>query len=741
MLLLLTPPWRTLRWFLPFGNLPILLMSLFSLPATYANPVATAHVEARLISEVTAIAVQQPFWVALHLKMKPGWHTYWRNPGDSGLATRLIWQLPEGFTASDIHWPYPERIASGPLANYGYHGETALLVQLTPPAQLADNVTLTVVAKWLACEEICIPEQADLTLTLPRISESPPVAAQWQAVFQRARDALPRPAPWPTTFTASDSLQLQIASDDTSSLKAKKLWFFPFDEGVVNHAAPQPLDLHPNGLTLTLTRGDRRAPLTRLTGVLVVHAASPEAAHAYEIVAMPATAPPRVGSAAAIATSPISPTTSASPPPPPSFPAQSSAGVSISLVGALLMALLGGIVLNLMPCVLPVLSMKALSLMQQAHQQPHQVRQQGLLFTAGVLICFTVLAGSLLILRAFGAQIGWGFQLQSPTFTTLISYLLFTLGLSLSGVLTLGNSLMGFGQQWTQRADAWGALATGGLAVIVATPCTAPFMGVALGYALTQPWYNALLIFQTLGVGLALPYLIVSLNPQWLRFLPKPGMWMVRLKELLAFPLYATVIWLIWVLSLQVGPSGVVIALSGMLLIVMAIWLMQQTTDRRWRLVGQLSAVGLLIIALSLPFLSTPDSIATSKTTSDAPITRTGQGPAWEPFSAARLAELQAQNQPIFINFTAAWCITCQVNEQMALRSAKVAAHFAQQGIVYLKADWTNYNPEINSFINQFGRDGVPLYVFYRHPKAEPIILPQILTETLLLETIQARAL
>lgn len=408
----------------------------------------------------------------------------------------------------------------------------------------------------------------------------------------------------------------------------------------------------------------------------------------------------------------------------------------LSLFQAVYCAVLGGIILNLMPCVFPMLSIKVLGFVRHGQGCARAVRRHGMVFTAGVLGSFAVIAGLLIILQAGGAQIGWGFQLQSPVFVTVLACLIFAMGLSLSGVLTVGSSLMGFGHGLAARPGYAGSLATGALTTVVATPCTAPFMGASICFALTQPWYISLVIFEALGFGLALPYLLLSFTPALLRFLPRPGPWMERLKKFLAWPMYATVAWLVWVLGLQAGSAGVMAALAGMSLIVVWAWLLQAsfTKNRPRRRLAGIMAMG-LVMGIAVGVVDLPAGTA-AFVSQDSQQTR--QGPIWESFSASRLAELRADKRPVFINFSAAWCITCLANERMALSSPKVAARFKEKGLIYLKGDWTNQDPEITKALAAFGRSGVPLYVLYPPiPKAGPIILPQVLTETLLLERLE----
>jgi thiol:disulfide interchange protein DsbD len=408
---------------------------------------------------------------------------------------------------------------------------------------------------------------------------------------------------------------------------------------------------------------------------------------------------------------------------------------SLTLIMAMALALAGGLILNLMPCVLPVLSVKAIALIEHSEVSPRVSRRHGLAYTAGVLASFAALAGALIALRAGGSEIGWGFQLQSPVVVTLLAYVLFALALSLSGVLVIGTRLAGMGHGLASRPRYAGSFFTGALATVAATPCTAPFMGVAIGFALTQPPATALLVFEALGLGLALPFLVLSVVPAWRRLLPRPGPWMERLRQALALPLYASVAWLVWVASRQVGPDGVALILAGLVLIAFAAWLHQRTraASTRWRRVALPLALACVAAAVAAGPLAGGTLFASAGVTSP-----TGAGVKWEPFTPKRLAELRAQGTPVFVNFTAAWCITCLVNERVALHSPAVAQVFARKGVVYLKADWTSKSPEIAALLESFGRSGVPLYVVYgRSAAGTPQVLPQILSETGLIEAIE----
>jgi thiol:disulfide interchange protein DsbD len=406
----------------------------------------------------------------------------------------------------------------------------------------------------------------------------------------------------------------------------------------------------------------------------------------------------------------------------------------IGFFTALVLALIGGIILNLMPCVFPVLSIKALSLVSHADQSPAQIRLQGVVYTLGVLVSFALLALLLILLKAGGAQIGWGFQFQSPLFVLALAYLMFAVGLSLSGVFYIGGAAVGVGTSLTDKPGYSGSFFTGVLATIVATPCTAPFMAAALGYALTQPAVKLLAIFLSLGLGLALPYLLLTSWPRLQRWLPRPGQWMERAKQVLAFPMYAAAIWLVWVLVQQAGVDAIVVALGGMLLIAFAAWLYNSTlaSSNTARNLGTISALVLLLLALVIGYRGVKSSSAIAATSS---IKTAEQN--WESYSDSRLRELLGEGKPVFLNFTASWCISCLVNERVALSDVKVKESFKQAGITYLKGDWTNRDAEITNFLKKFNRSGVPLYVFYPAGKSsEPRELPQILTPDMVISAV-----
>jgi thiol:disulfide interchange protein len=682
-----------------------------------AAPEPTApKVSVELLSEVRAIASGETFWVALRQRIAPGWHTYWMNPGDSGEPPRVEWALPTGFTAGEIAWPYPERIPVGPAMSFGYSDEVVLPIPLTAPTTLkiGSRVALRAQASWVVCEKTCIPEEAPVALTLPVVGSPAAPDPRGAPLIAAARRAVPTPSPWTASFVATPAVvTLRIDARGLSAERITEIAFFPSRWGAIENAAPQRARADAAGISLEMTRGPlAEAAAAPIEGVLVVaeRLDGGTARHALSLTAAPRTAPSLDERAA------------------------------VSLVGAMALALGGGLLLNLMPCVLPVLSVKALGLLQHASGRPAVLRLHGLAYTGGVLASFAVVVAVLIALRAGGEQLGWGFQLQSPVFVTFLAGVLFAVALTLSGIVVVGTQLAAAGQSFAARSGYGGSFATGALATVAATPCTAPLMGAAVGFALTQPWATALIVFETLGLGLALPYLVLTFVPGWRRLLPRPGPWMVRLQQLLAFPLYASVAWLVWVVSQQSGPSGVAVALAALVLIALAAWLHYALSRVRalWRRTATLAILGLAVGAVGFgPWLGT-----------GSPSTRTeavpSGGVAWEPFSPSRLAELRAAGKPVFVNFTAAWCITCLVNERVALRSATVIDVFARKGVVPLKADWTTRDPAITQVLASLGRSGVPLYVLYPagtagEARTGPLMLPQILSEQHVIDAIEKK--
>ena len=694
--------------------LTAIALTLASTVSPAASPqAATPQVRAELIASVTAVQPGEQIQLGLHQKIIPHWHTYWVNPGDSGLPTTIAWTLPDGTKTGDIQWPAPSRFKLGPVSNYGYENEVVLLTPLTIPNSLQPGSSFPVKATvdWLVCQEICIPQQVELELNLPVIAAGTP-RQPGSPLIDKTLAALPAASPWQTRVdTTSDGLLLHASGAGIAALKPAEVWFYADEWGKTAHDGPQTLRIEGDTLALHIQPGDAAPSAgSQLNGILTIRHAD-GGVSAYKISA------PVSGSAAIASTLP-------------------NTRDDIQLGAALLFALLGGLVLNLMPCVFPVLSIKALALLRHAHQSPAHTRLQGLAYTAGVLASFSLLAGVLIALKTGGAEVGWGFQFQSPIFVLAVAYLMFAVGLNLSGVFTLGASTAGVGTTLADKPGYAGSFFTGVLATVVATPCTAPFMGAALGFALGQPTAVLLAVFLSLGLGLALPYLLLSFWPALQRLLPRPGRWMERLKEFLAFPMYGAAVWLVWVLAQQAGPNAIAIALGGMLAIAFAAWLYE--TSHAVRPLARHGSRVLAAAALGLALAGGYAGIASN--VADAAQTRTAKvaGKAWEPYTKARFDALRAEEKPVFVNFTAAWCITCLANERVALSDESVIAAFRQTGITYLKGDWTNQDPQISAHLADFGRSGVPLYLFYPGGnKTEARVLPQLLTPTTVIDALQ----
>jgi len=683
--------------------------------------VTTENVRSELVSEVVTVKPGEPFWVALRQTLRPKWHTYWKNPGESGLPTEITWKLPEGARADPIVWPAPILFDIGGVINYGFKDESMLLVRITPPADLAGPLTLAAEANWLVCEDVCIPEEGKFELVLPSGTAATPAPPATRDLFEKARRAVPTASPWPARYGLSKT------GDPTLLVEAKGLkpdtigdvYFFPAEWGPIATMAKQTATVTPEGIRIPLKRGDAKAAMpAQLAGTLVLteKTADGSVRQAFDLSAKldPAFVPAATGSLA-----------------------NAVGAEQLSLLQALAFALLGGLILNLMPCVFPVLAMKAAAFARLAGHARSEMRRDGLAYTAGVLVSFAAMAGVLIALRSTVGEVSWGFQFQSPVFSLLIAYLFFVVGLNLSGVFEVGNRLAGVGQGLVSRGGTTGAFFTGVLAVIVATPCTAPFMAAALGFALSQPAPATVAVLLAMGLGLALPYLALSMTPALQRLMPRPGPWMDRLRQFLAFPMYASAVWMIWVLTQQTGADGVLYALGGMILIAFAIWLLRLGSGASagtWARRGLAAAAVLLAFAATLKLDDSPATAASASGGPNAGVSFEG----WERFSRARMAEAVAAGKPVFVDFTAAWCITCLVNERVALEVPAVRRAFEQAGVVKLKGDWTNRDAEISGVLKELGRAGVPLYLFWAPGADRPKILPQVLTEQLILSELSS---
>jgi thiol:disulfide interchange protein len=660
---------------------------------------ADRHVTVRLVPETTSVRPGGTVRVGIEQTISPGWHTYWVNPGDSGAPMRVTWQLPPGFQTSPLIWPVPSRIRTGPLLSYGYEGKAVMMQDLTVPQNLPNGpMTVTVNIETLVCKDICIPEMNRLQLIL-----NGPVPGDSRAWLAGQSVNFPSQSTHQdATYEFDDATHLRLSLVNAGTLfpgLSARADFFPLDWGYTDNDTLPVIHLDSTGtLSIRLKRGIR--PFDKATvfhGLLVYKNNKGERS----ILSIQASA-----SAETLA------------------PAATQAMASAhfrevhAFIPALFLALLGGLILNLMPCVFPVLSMKALSLLSMNEKEKAHARAYGLSYTAGVIVCFLAIAGVLLALKAGGAQIGWGFQLQNPLVVLLLSWLLFVIGLNFSGLFEISGSFANLGSGFIGKQGVRGSFFTGMLAALVATPCTAPFMGAAMGYALLQPAPVALCVFLALGLGLALPYLIVCMSPSLQCLLPRPGRWMQVLREFLAFPMYASAAWLVWVYAMQVGQNGILVALAGMIVLALIVWLTMRMPRTRWPRIAAMA--GLVWTGMARPSLPVPAAVA-AETPGDS-----------LPFDTQRLQEALQSDDPVFVNMTAAWCITCKINERVALNRQETRALFAANHVRYLRGDWTNQDAAITAFLARYGRSGVPLYVYYGPPaggqRPDAVILPQILT-------------
>jgi thiol:disulfide interchange protein/DsbC/DsbD-like thiol-disulfide interchange protein len=697
----------------------MLVAASFVASAVHGEGVATPHVRAELLLEKPSVAPGESFDVALRLRMKDGWHTYWKHPGDSGEPTEISWNLPPGFTAGDIQWPYPQKISLAPLTTHGYEGEVMLLVPFKAASDAKPGTTarVTADAHWMVCEKICIPEDVTLALDVP-IGAGPVAPSEAAAaVFASTRAKLPIPADdWNIAASEQDKqFVLRIEPPQGVTLDGD-MQFFAASGPLIEYSAPQTTSVDGGVVTMTLVRSPYLTGTPkRINGILLAAHGVRGGPTAIELD-VPFSAPMAGASAATPAASAVTAATATTAVPP-------------TLLVALALAFAGGVVLNLMPCVFPVVSLKILAFVQAAGDDPRRVRAHGLTFAAGVLVAFWALAALLLALRAAGEEIGWGFQLQSPGFVAAMAFLLFGLGLSLAGLVEIGTSLTRVGG--ASSSGYRSSFMNGALATVVATPCTAPFMGAALGYAMTQSAGTSMLIFTALGAGMAAPYVALSAWPALLRFLPRPGVWMLRFRQLTAFPLFATVAWLAWVFGHQTGIDGVLRLLLGLTLLALGLWIWGQwvtlSAAERTKWVARTAGAGFIVAGLVLAATSAPAATA-------ATASKPAGGIAWEIYSEESVAAHRAAGRPVFIDFTAAWCLTCKVNERIAFSSNEVHELVKARNIAMLKADWTSKDPAITRALAGFGRSGVPLYVLYEaDPAAQPRLLPEILSPGILL--------
>ncbi|MCH8550260.1 MAG: thioredoxin family protein [Balneolaceae bacterium] len=698
----------------------IAITSLFT-TALSAQPVQNENAELELISENLTIQPGQTFWIGVRMNLRDGWYVYYRNPGDSGMPLMTEWMQDEDFQVGEIEWPYPVWIdvAAG-LASYGYYGSELFMMEATAPEDLqpGSEVTLRAEADYLICEKVCIPEYADLELTLRVTDEEPEYHDAHLDLFSDTRSRLPVVLPyWDASAEVTDdgnTILLELTTSEFDLLDYSEVIYFANEEGEIENANKPQFRVDGNSVIIEMQKsGYKSDDVSRVWGLVYNADGWDEAGSIRAItVDIDLSGDQSIADRSSERDSPI--------------PA--------SMWMILIFAFTGGLILNLMPCVFPILSIKIMNFMQMSGHNPAEVKKHGWVFGLGVLLSFLFLAGLLLGLRAAGQELGWGFQLQTPAFIAFMTFLMFGLGLSLMGVFEIGSSLINVAGKAGNAEGLRGSFFSGVLATVLATPCTAPFMGTALGVAITLPAHTALLIFAMLGVGMAAPYILLSSFPALMKFLPKPGAWMETFKQAMAFPLFATAIWLIWVFGQQAGVDGLTKLLVGLLLLSIAIWIINRwkayKISSRARIFSRSVATLLIVGGFFIAASSDPVSTGSEEIAAD------GFGITWEPFTQNVVDQHRADGKNIFIDFTAAWCITCKANERIIFSSDRVKNRFEELGFVMVKADWTNRNPEITRALESFGRNGVPLYVIYSGELDEPMVLPELLTPGIVLDAL-----
>ena len=699
-----------------------------------SGPFKAQHLSVELTSLAPSVSPGGQVTVGLVVTLEEHWHVYWVNAGDSGEPPALKWTLPAGVTSGPMQFPTPSRLPLGPLMDFGYEDSTAFPFQISvAPSVKPGRIHLDAKVNWLVCREVCIPGKGHLGLDLNVAPNAP--AGQELGALGAAIKSLPRPLPPRVQFSVlggRDEFVLTLLN--LGDIKADDVEFYPFDPDQIVNAADQDFEPLPNGFRLRIPLApDPNAPNSdpnhppppgklpaSLHGLLKV-----SDSESYDV-----SAPVVPGETPAAAATPTRPTT--------------SSASTLTALPAIGLALLGGIILNLMPCVFPVLFLKGLALVQSSGEERKRMRSHGLIYTLGILVSFWIIVGVLLALRATGSHIGWGFQLQSPAFIAVLAAFLFFFALSLAGQFDLGLSLTSAGGELAKKEGYAGSFFTGVLATIVATPCTAPLMGAAIGFALAQPASMTFAVFTALGLGLALPYLLLTLQPAWTRILPRPGAWMETLKHFTSVPLFATVIWLVWVYGrLHTGAAGTESDHVGYLLLCFLVLAIAGWVLNRWpaRLGSAVAATLLVILALAIPLSQTRHFTAESGSTQTGSVATSEPNLSWQPYSDAALTSARASGHPVFIDFTAAWCLSCQVNERAVLHAADVEHALADHKFTLLRADWTQYSPAITAELASLNRSGVPTYVIYpATPTARPDVLPELLTKSVVLGAIQADA-
>ena len=659
----------------------LICASLISTQALTDSIVDASDSRIEILTESTSITPGDELLIGFKFTLNPGWHTYWENPGDAGEGASIKWNLPNDVSASEILWPGPQRIPVEPLMTFGYEDEVVLLTKIYTSEATIVPLNLNALVSWYTCKEICIPQEAEVSIPIKLGDKTPSVS---KAILDQTLEEVP--IQFEGTYRVQrleDSyiLQGQLENQD----QYDSIYFFPKDYGLTDYTKDQFYEINKDSFSLQIKAAEIEIENRTFEGVIAINKG--EAVSFIEI----------------------------------NYPLKAKPiSQEFNIFTLIFFAFLGGLILNIMPCVFPILSIKILRFVEQSGDSTYKTIQQGLLFSLGVIVSFLAIAALLVSLKSGGESIGWGYQLQSPIVVSLLVYLFVVLGYIFMSNMVLGTSLARLSSISLGKGDSIESFLTGVLAVIVASPCTAPFMGSAIGFALLQPSFYSVLIFLGLGIGFSLPYLVLSAKPSLLSFLPKPGQWMETFKQFMAFPMWASALWLLWVLSSQVNNQEVIQVLLGSLLIIIGLWLVEKNNSKtNWiRWIVRLPFILLLIFSLWLIPTSYSD-LDESKQNQLA-------------YSPQLLEDLREENALVFLNFTADWCITCKVNESVALKTSKVRKLLTDKDITYIEADWTRKDPVISSALEEYGRTGLPLYLLFPS-KGDPLILPEILTEDILL--------
>ncbi|GAB4232185.1 MAG: protein-disulfide reductase DsbD family protein [Chlamydiales bacterium] len=681
----------------------------------------SSPVSVSILAEGDAAYTEAPSWIAVRLFTKEGWHTYWKNPGTAGYPIEVEWKLPEGLSVSDLHWPYPKKEMTDVGATYYYDGETWLLAKLegVPKDLEGKEVQLSATVRWLACSATdCLPGESEQSITIP-VKDKPSVEGTH---FSQARHRLAKLEHQVVAKQSGTNVELWVPVDFETVTTA---YFCPASQKMIDEAQELRVRKGDEGLHITLTAHDEGEELQKIIeGTLVIE--HEEGAKAIDISEVYLSSSKEIALAEKT-----------------TLPMRDESTENVNFFTILFFAFLGGLILNMMPCVLPVISIKILGFTKMANDSRMAIFKNSLAFCFGVLISFWVLAGLLLVLQAYGHAVGWGFQLQEPLFVASLAAVILIFGLSLFGLFEIGTGVSSAAgnmeaQSSSKRHPLIGSFLSGILATTVATPCTGPFLGSAIGFAVTVPPLEALTIFTSLGLGMASPYLLVAAFPSMLKIFPKPGDWMVTFKEILGFIMILTTLWLMWVFAGQTSSLSLFILMLGFFFLAIGCWCYGKwgspIRKKKVRWMGYIIALTFFCMGGYIIYASTDPALVSEAVAVES--SKQGQD-GWEAFSESRVQELQSNGTPVFIDFTARWCLTCQANH-VVFSIPEVKEKLQQYGVVKMKADWTKYDPEITAALKKYGRSGVPLYLLFgKDPNKPPQILPQVLTPDIVIRSME----